>query len=41
MQKPDTARFLADLHELRGFGAFRTGVHCGSGSRLEAATRAR
>ncbi|MBY0335040.1 MAG: hydantoinase/carbamoylase family amidase [Acetobacteraceae bacterium] len=24
---PDTARFLADLHELRRIGAFRTGVH--------------
>ena len=24
---PDTARFLADLHELRGIGTFRTGVH--------------
>ena len=23
----DTARFLADLHELRGIGTFRTGVH--------------
>lgn len=27
MTKPDTARFLADLHELRRIGAFRTGVH--------------
>ena len=27
MPKVDTARFLADLHELRGIGTFRTGVH--------------
>lgn len=27
MTKVDTARFLADLHELRRIGAFRTGVH--------------
>ncbi|WP_270936026.1 Zn-dependent hydrolase [Falsiroseomonas oryzae] len=27
MAKVDTARFLADLHELRRIGAFRTGVH--------------
>ncbi len=25
--RPDTGRFLADLHELRRIGAFRTGVH--------------
>jgi N-carbamoyl-L-amino-acid hydrolase len=25
--EPDTARFLADLHELRGIGTFKTGVH--------------
>jgi len=25
--KPDTARFLADLHDLRKIGTFRTGVH--------------
>lgn len=27
MAEPDTARFLADLHELRGIGTFKTGVH--------------
>ena len=27
MPDPDTDRFLADLHELRRIGAFRTGVH--------------
>ncbi|MCQ4162245.1 Zn-dependent hydrolase [Roseomonas sp. GC11] len=27
MPKADTARFLADLHELRQIGAFKTGVH--------------
>jgi len=27
MPQVDTARFLADLHELRGIGTFRTGVH--------------
>ena len=27
MPQVDTARFLADLNELRKIGAFRTGVH--------------
>ncbi|MDB5379385.1 MAG: argE, partial [Rubritepida sp.] len=27
MAEVDTARFLADLHELRKIGEFRTGVH--------------
>ncbi|WP_223880916.1 M20/M25/M40 family metallo-hydrolase [Roseococcus microcysteis] len=27
MAEPDTARFLADLHELRQIGKFKTGVH--------------